>query len=65
VREDELIDEDDRVAEVEDALETTDHLHDDISRLKRLGIMSPKEGQDAHEKVDGIEETLTEKLKED
>ncbi len=51
--------------EVEDALETTDQMHTDISRLNRLGIMTSQEGHDAHEQVDGIAETLTEKLPEE
>jgi hypothetical protein len=31
---------DNREAEVQDALDTTDQLHNDVSRLKRLGILS-------------------------
>ena len=56
---------DDQTAEVEDALETTDQLHNDIARLKRVGIMTPEESQDAHEQVEHVEETLSEKLPED
>lgn len=56
---------DDRAAEVEDALDTTDQLHNDIARLKRIGILAPEESQDAHEQVKHVEETLSEKLPED
>lgn len=64
-REETLINDDDRMGEVQDALETTDQLHNDISRLKRLGIMTSQEGHDAHEQVDDIAETLSEKLPEE
>lgn len=55
----------DRLGEVQDAIETTDQLHIDISRLKRLGILTSQEGHDAHEQVDDIAETLSEKLPEE
>jgi len=57
-----LSDDDDRRSEVQDALETTDQMHTDISRLKRLGIMTSQEGHDAHDQIDDIAETLTDKL---
>lgn len=56
---------DDGMHEVEDALETTDQLHNDIVRLKRLGIMTSQEDQTAQEQLDEIVETLTEKLGEE
>jgi len=64
IQEDAMSDDDDRMVEVQEALDTTDQMHTDISRLKRLGIMSPQEGHDAHDQIDHIAETLTEKMPE-
>ena len=54
-----------RAAEIHDALETTDQLHNDISRLKRLGILSSEEDQENKAHIDDISEALTEKLPEE
>ena len=53
---------DDRANEVQDALETTDQLHHDIARLKRLGIMTPRQDQVTQGQLDEIVATVTEKL---
>ena len=52
-------------AEVEDALDTTDQLHMDVSRLKRLGILTPEEDQVAKQRIEEINETLAKKLPEE
>jgi len=62
MQEDGMTENDDREAEVQDALDTTDQLHNDISRLKRLSILTPEEDQQSKEHVDEIAQTLTEKL---
>jgi FtsZ-binding cell division protein ZapB len=49
-------------AEVQDALDTTDQLHMDVSRLKRLGILSSEERETAKEHIDEVADKLTEKL---
>lgn len=56
---------DDRRAEVQEALETTDQLHTDVSRLKRLGIMTLQESQVTQGQIDQISVSLTEKLPEE
>jgi hypothetical protein len=53
-----------REGEVQDALDTTDQLHNDVSRLKRLGILSHQERETANEHIDEVAGTLTEKLPE-
>ena len=52
-------------AEIHDALDTTDQLHNDISRLKRLGILTPEEDRANKEHVEKISDALTEKLPEE
>lgn len=60
-----MSDDEERMGEVQDALETTDQMHNDISRLRRLGIMTSQEGHAAHHQIDDIADTLTEKLPEE
>jgi hypothetical protein len=60
-----MTDQDQQEGEIRDALETTDQLHNDVSRLKRLGILSSQEGHVADEHVDRVADTLTEKLPEE
>jgi hypothetical protein len=56
---------DPRVGEIQDALETTDQLHNDVSRLKRLGIITPAEDRESKEHIAEVAETLTDKLPEE
>jgi FtsZ-binding cell division protein ZapB len=49
-------------AEVQDAVDTTDQLHMDVSRLKRFGILSSEERETAKEHIDEVADKLTEKL---
>jgi hypothetical protein len=53
---------DDRVAEIGETLDTTDQLHNDLVRLKRLNIISDEEQQVNQQHVDTIVEALEEKL---
>jgi hypothetical protein len=60
-----MTEEDFRAAEVQDALGTADDLYNDMSRLKRQGIVTSDEDQQAKEHIAEIVETLTEKLPDD
>ncbi len=53
-----------QAAEVRDALETVDQMHNDISRLKRLGILTNEENLVSKARIEEVSETLENKLPE-
>jgi hypothetical protein len=57
-----MTEDDGRAAEIQDTLDTTDQLHNDLVRLKRLHIISGDEQQASQQHVDTIVEALEEKL---
>ena len=54
-----------QASEVQDALDTTDQLHSDMSRLKRLGIITPSEDRETKQHIDEVADTLKEHLPEE
>jgi hypothetical protein len=57
-----MVDDDGRASEIQDTLDTTDQLHNDMARLKRLHILTPEEHDSSQRRIDDIVETLEEKL---
>lgn len=51
--------------EIQDALGACDELRVVLSRLKRLGLLSPEEDQEIRGNIENITSTLAEKLPEE
>lgn len=51
-----------QAAEMQDALEACDDLRIVLSRLKRLGLITPEENRDVSQNILAITETLQAKL---
>lgn len=56
---------DDRVVEIYEALDTTGQLHNDITRLRRRGILTPDETRETMAYVDRVAAALADKLPEE
>jgi hypothetical protein len=57
-----VIDDEGRKAEIDEALETTDDLHQDLARLKRMHILDENERAENQAHVDAVVEALEDKL---